>query len=69
MSTTIPVTTGMHPNNMPKLDVKAMNWVIFSLHFQIAIEAKEMWGHFDGLIPKPTHKAPLSAAENEEINK
>jgi hypothetical protein len=37
MSTTVPVTTDTMPTNMPKLDIKGTNWVIFSLHFQITI--------------------------------
>ncbi|KAG1738092.1 uncharacterized protein EDB91DRAFT_1082853 [Suillus paluster] len=29
------------------------NWAIFSLCFQIAIEAKELWRQFDGTTPRP----------------
>jgi len=48
MATAIPVTTDTLLNNMPKLDVKGMNWAIFSLRFQTAVEAKELWGHMNG---------------------
>ncbi|OJA08610.1 hypothetical protein AZE42_09794 [Rhizopogon vesiculosus] len=50
---TLPITTDTLPNNVPKLDVKGTNWAIFSLQFQIAVEAKELWMHFDGAAPRP----------------
>jgi hypothetical protein len=50
---TLPITTDTLPNNVPKLDVKGTNWAIFSLRFQIAVEAKELWMHFDGTNPPP----------------
>ena len=48
LSTTIPITTDTLPGNVPKLDIKGTNWAIFSLRFQTAVEAKELWPHFDG---------------------
>ncbi|OAX31639.1 hypothetical protein K503DRAFT_671825, partial [Rhizopogon vinicolor AM-OR11-026] len=53
MSTTVPVTTDTLPSNVPKLDIKGTNWAIFSLRFQIAVEAKELWKQFDGTNPCP----------------
>jgi hypothetical protein len=53
MSTTVPVTTDTLPTNVPKLDIKGTNWAIYSLHFQVAIEAKELWKQFDRTNPKP----------------
>jgi hypothetical protein len=53
MSTTVPVTTDTLPTNVPKLDIKGTNWAIFSLRFQIAVEAKDLWKQFDGTNPKP----------------
>jgi hypothetical protein len=53
MSTTVPVTTDTLPSNVPKLDIKGTNWAIFSLRFQIAVEAKELWDHFDGTNQSP----------------
>ncbi|OJA13368.1 hypothetical protein AZE42_11464 [Rhizopogon vesiculosus] len=50
---TLPITTDTLPNNVPKLDVKGTNWAIFSLRFQIAVGAKELWTHFDGTAPRP----------------
>ena len=53
MSTAIPITTDTLPCNIPKLDIKGANWVIFSLHFRTAVEAKELWLHFDGTSIRP----------------
>jgi hypothetical protein len=50
----VPVTTDTLPTNVPKLDIKGTNWAIFSLCFQVAVEAKELWKQFDGINPKPT---------------
>jgi hypothetical protein len=41
------------PSSIPKLDASGLNWAIFSLRFQDAIEAKGYWGHFDGTEPRP----------------
>ncbi|KAG1784721.1 uncharacterized protein HD556DRAFT_1193168, partial [Suillus plorans] len=60
MSTTVPVTTDTLPTNVPKLDIKGTNWVIFSLRFQIAVEAKELWKQFDGTNPKPVGPSTTS---------
>jgi len=35
-----------------------MNWAIFSLHFQDAVEAKGFWGHFNGTTPRPDVSKP-----------
>ena len=40
-------------SSIPKLDPSSLNWAIFSIHFQDAIEAKGFWGHFDGSEAKP----------------
>ena len=45
------VTTSLSdslPSSIPKLDSTGLNWAIFSVRFQDAIEAKGFWGHFDG---------------------
>ena len=42
------------PSSVPKLDSSGLNWAIFSLHFQDAVEAKGYWGHFDGSTPCTT---------------
>ena len=53
MSTAIPITTDTLPGNVPKLDIKGANWAIFSLCFWTAVEAKELWPHFDGTSTCP----------------
>ena len=53
MSTAIPITTDTLLGNVPKLDIKGVNWTIFSLRFWTAVEAKELWPHFDGTSIRP----------------
>ena len=69
MSTAIPIITDTLPSNIPKLDVKGTNWAIFSFHFQVAIEAKELWSHFDGTSTSPAVSATPMAAETTASNK
>ncbi|KAF8546916.1 hypothetical protein OG21DRAFT_1378084, partial [Imleria badia] len=66
---TVPVTTNTLPSNVPKLNVKGTNWVIFAFRFQTAVKAKDMWGHFDGPVAKPMFASPMSAEETDEHNK
>ncbi|KAG2119813.1 uncharacterized protein F5147DRAFT_524691, partial [Suillus discolor] len=43
------------------------NWAIFSLRFQVAVEAKELWKYFDSSCP---HLAsPITAAETVTAEK
>ena len=61
MSTTSTTATALAdtlPSSIPKLDASGLNWAIFSLHFQDAVEAKGYWGHFDGTTPWPVPTAP-----------
>ena len=54
MSTT--ATTSLSdslPSSIPKLDSTGLNWAIFSVRFQDAVEAKGFWGHFDGNVSYP----------------
>ena len=67
MSTTVPVTTDTLPSNVPKLDIKGTNWAIFSLRFQIAVEAKELWNHFDGTSPLPVGTPTTSPGGNTVV--
>ena len=46
------------PSSVPKLDTSGLNWAIFSLHFQDAVEAKGYWGHFDGTSKHPIAPKP-----------
>lgn len=46
------VTTDTLLSNIPKLDIKETNWMIFNFCFQVTIKAKELWGHLDGWMAK-----------------
>jgi len=46
------------PGSVPKLDSSGLNWAIFSVRFQDAVEAKGFWGHFDGSEVCPTAVIP-----------
>ena len=41
------------PLSVPKLDASGLNWAVFLLCFQDAVEAKGYWGHFDGTSKRP----------------
>ena len=45
------------PSSIPKLDASGVNWAIFSVRFEDAIEAKGFWSHFDGSASRPTADA------------
>ena len=60
------------PSSIPKLDASGVNWVIFLLRFQDAVEVKGYWGHFDGteaspVVPKPNPSPalPTSSTSNQ----
>jgi hypothetical protein len=42
------------PSSIPKLDATGLNWAVFSLRFEDAVQAKGFWGHFSGSTPCPT---------------
>ena len=52
------------PSSIPKLDASGLNWAIFSLRFQDAVEAKGYWGHFDATEPRPV---PTTSPSTEEL--
>ena len=54
------------PSSIPKLDASGINWAIFSVHFQDAIEAKGFWNHFDGSSthPEQTFTPEVIAEDN-----
>jgi len=54
------------PSNIPKLDATGLNWAVFSIRFEDAIQAKGFWGHFSGTTPRPT-AAIESAPTAEEL--
>jgi len=37
------------PALVPELDVSGTNWAIFLLYFQMVIQGKGLWEHFDGM--------------------
>ena len=41
------------PSSIPKLDASGLNWAIFAVRFQDAVEAKGFWGHFTGDKVRP----------------
>jgi len=53
MSLTTTLLSDSLPSSIPKLDATGLNWAIFSVHFQDAVEAKGFWGHFNGSEPRP----------------
>ena len=53
MSTTTTSPSDSLSSSVPKLESTGMNWAIFSVHFQDAVEAKGFWGHFDGTTTCP----------------
>ena len=69
MSTAVPITTDTLPSNVPKLDVKGTNWAIFMFHFQVAVEAKELWDHFDGTTTRPPGSDPPTNDKTTAVNK
>ena len=48
MSTTTTSLSDSLSLSVPKLESTGMDWAIFSVCFQDAVEAKGFWGHFDG---------------------
>jgi hypothetical protein len=48
------------PSSIPKLDASGINWAIFAVRFQDAVEAKGFWGHFDGTKTRPVTAAPAA---------
>src|ERR1700678_372785 len=48
MSVTTTLLSDSLPSSIPKLDASGLNWAIFAVRFQDAIEAKGFWSHFDG---------------------
>jgi len=48
---------------VPKLDATSINWMIFSVRFQDAVEAKNFWGHFNGTLTCPTLSNPPKTDE------
>src|ERR1700678_291035 len=54
MSVTTTSLSDSLPSSIPKLDASGLNWAIFAVRFQDAIEAKGFWSHFDGTGTRPS---------------
>ena len=54
MSVTTTSLSDSLPSSIPKLDASGLNWAIFSVRFQDAVEAKGFWSHFDGTGSRPS---------------
>jgi len=63
MSMTTTSLSDTLPSSVPKLDATGVNWAIFSVRFQDAVEAKNFWGHFDGTSTCPTLSNPPKTDE------
>lgn len=61
-------TTNLLPSSVPKLDPAGLNWTVFKLHFQDALDAKGYWGHFDGTSICPVASSPATQQEVEAVS-
>ena len=66
MSVTTTSLSDSLPSSIPKLDASGLNWAIFSVRFQDAIEAKGFWSHFDGTGSRPSD-APTSVTGTDGV--
>jgi hypothetical protein len=57
MSVTTTSLSDSLSSSVPKLDASGLNWAIFAVRFEDAVEAKGFWTHFDGTGPRPTAAA------------
>jgi hypothetical protein len=66
MSTSL-ATTNLLPSSVPKLEPTGLNWTIFKLCFQDALDGKGYWGHFDGTSKAPSLGSPATESETEAL--
>ena len=64
MSVTTTSLSDSLPSSIPKLDASGINWAIFAVRFEDAIEAKGFWGHFDGTGSRPS-TVPVSVTDSD----
>ena len=62
MSVTTTSLSDSLPSSIPKIDASGLNWAIFSVCFEDAIEAKGFWSHFDGTGSHPS-AVPVSVID------
>ena len=60
-------TTDLLPLSVPKLKASGLNWTIFKLHFQDALDVKGFWGHFDGTSVCPITSSPSTQLQAEAV--
>ena len=66
MSTSTSLSDSL-PSSIPKLDSSGLNWAIFSVCFQDAIEVKGFWSHFNGTGSAPSFVAITVTAADGTI--
>ena len=65
MSTTTTSLSNTLPSSIPKLDASGINWAIFSVRLQDAIEVKGFWNHFDGMLTRPEQMYTAQATASD----
>lgn len=65
MSTTTASLNDILPSNFPKFYANGLNWAVFSLRFEDAVQEKGFWGHFDGTSSRPTADTPSTPTADE----
>lgn len=60
MSTTTGIISDNLGSNVPKLDLHGKKWAKFEFMFSIAMGAKELSGHLDGMAVHPVYPPPAT---------
>jgi hypothetical protein len=60
-------TTDLLPSSVLKLLPNGLNWTASSMCFQDAVEAKGLWGHFEGTSTQLAVSTPPAAGEEEAL--
>ncbi|KAK0459448.1 hypothetical protein IW261DRAFT_1351159, partial [Armillaria novae-zelandiae] len=71
MSTITSVSTDSTnlPASVPWLETNGVNWPIFATRFEIAVVAKDKWGHFTGATSRPSYDIhPITEDQATEIH-
>jgi len=61
-------TTDVLPSSISKLMSSGLNWMAFTICSQDALEAKGLWGHFDGTSIHPTVGTPPTTDEESALS-
>jgi hypothetical protein len=65
---TTPSTIELLPSNIPHLETDGLNWAIFTMRFQEAMQVTHCWPYFEGTIPCPSSKNPAKVLDDERKN-